>query len=297
MIFQTMVVGSYPLSPNREDIMRNYFMSVDFDPWQVIIRKVINDMLTAGIDILSDGQTRDPFVQLFARKLTGCRVRKRVEIIDDIQFREPITLDDQRYIRSHLPPHKHLKGVITGPYTLAQSCKDTYYHDKKEVAFAFAYALQKEVKGLQTSIDVLGIDEPFFSVSFPEYAHDLIKIINQDTSIPTILHVCGDVSPFFSKIIELPVDSLSHEFKARPQLFDVIQDFSFPQSLCIGCVRSDDTRIEPVEEIIVHINHSLDLFGEKIQYLSPDCGQRVLPYSIAYHKLENLVQAKEALNG
>lgn len=296
MIPQTTIIGSYPLFPSREKIMQNYFHHYRNDIWKPLIQQVLDDLNAAGIDILSDGQTRDPFVQLFTRKLKGCRLRNRVEIIDDIRYSKPITVDDQRYIQSIIPPDKQLKGVITGPYTLTKSCIDLYYHDEQEMAFSFAHALRKEVEELQSSIDILGIDEPFFSVSFPEYAPELIGILTQNISLPTLLHVCGNVLPIIPKIFDLPVNTLSHEFKARPDLFDVFQDFSYPQSVCIGCVRSDDTRIEPVQEIISHIQNALDLLGEKIQYLSPDCGQRSLPRDVAYHKLDNLVQAKEALN-
>ena len=297
MIPQTTIIGSYPLFPNRGKIMQNYFHHSRNDIWKPLIQQVLDDINAAGIDILSDGQTRDPFIQLFARKLKGCRLRNRVEIIDDIGYNKPITVDDQRYIQSIIPPEKKLKGVITGPYTLAKSCIDLYYHDEQEVAFSFANALRNEVEELHSSIDILGIDEPFFSVSFPEYAQDLLDILTKNISLPTFLHVCGNVSSAAPKIFDLPVDILSHEFKARPNLFDIFQDYSYPQSLCIGCVRSDDIRIEPVQEITSHIQHALSLFGEKIQYLSPDCGQRSLPRDVAYHKLDNLVQAKEVLNG
>jgi 5-methyltetrahydropteroyltriglutamate--homocysteine methyltransferase len=297
MIPSTTIIGSYPLFPNRKKIMQNYFHHYRGDLWKPLIQQVLDDLQTAGIDILSDGQTRDPFVQLFARKLKGCRLRNRVEIIDDIEYSTPITVDDQRYIQSIIPPEKKLKGVITGPYTMTKSCIDLYYHDEQDVAFSFAHALRNEVEELQSSIDILGIDEPFFSVSFPEYAQDLIAILTQNLSLPTLLHVCGNVSSAVPNIFDLPVDTLSHEFKARPELLNLFKDFSFPQSLCIGCVQSDDTRIESVKEITSHLQNTLDLFGEKIQYLSPDCGQRSLPRDVAYHKLDNLVQAKEALNG
>ena len=297
MIPRTTIIGSYPLFPNREKIMQNYFHHYRSNSWNPLIQQVLDDLNTAGIDILSDGQTRDPFVQLFARKLKGCRLRNRIEIIDDIEYSKPITVDDQRYIQSIIPPDRQLKGVITGPYTLTKSCIDLYYHDEQEVAFSFAHALRKEVEELQSTIDILGIDEPFFSVSFPEYAQDLIGILTQTLRLPTLLHVCGNVSSAVPKIFDLPVDTLSHEFKARPELFNLFKDFSYPQSLCVGCVRSDDTRIESVKEITSHLQAPLDLFGEKIQYLSPDCGQRSLSRDVAYQKLDNLVQAKEALNG
>ncbi len=39
--------------------------------WNKYINVAVDDMIKAGIDIVSDGQTRDPFVNIFLRKLKG----------------------------------------------------------------------------------------------------------------------------------------------------------------------------------------------------------------------------------
>jgi 5-methyltetrahydropteroyltriglutamate--homocysteine methyltransferase len=278
---------------NTLEIMKQYFSQQPIDDWNRTIEHAVNDMLKAGISIVSDGQTRDPFIELFTRKLKGCRIRARTEIIDSIEYDQPITIDDQKFVRSLLPDDFQLKGVLTGPWTLTCSCVDMYYHDKQKVAYDFASALSKEAQNLSEYVEYISIDEPFFSQSMPDYAYDLINIITRDISIPTILHVCGDITDIIANIIELPVDILSHEFKASPHLLQAFKNYSFKQKLCLGSVRSDDVRIESIEEIIDHITHAYDLFGSQIIHVAPDCGQRLLPQSIAFNKLKNLVQAGE----
>lgn len=295
-MIETTVIGSYPIQPDREGIMKNYFNQKESN-WKKCIEEAVNDLLKAGIDIISDGQTRDPFIQLFARKLEGCRIRARAEIIDEIKFNDPITLEDQKYVKSIIPANKKLKGIITGPYTLTKSCVNLHYDDEERASFDFAHALKEEALHLQKYVDMVDIDEPFFSISYPEYGKELIQIIVKKLSIPVALHVCGDVSGIIPELVEMPVDILCHEFKAHPKLFDAFGDHSFPQYLCIGSVRSDSDQIESVNEIVSHIKKAIDLFGDKVIQISPDCGQRSLPRKIAYKKLENLVKAMEVVNG
>jgi 5-methyltetrahydropteroyltriglutamate--homocysteine methyltransferase len=131
----------------------------------------------------------------------------------------------------------------------------------------------------------------------PEYANELIGTITHHLSCPTRLHACGDVSQIVPRLVELPVDILSHEFKASPHLFKAFQQYACEKKICVGAVRSDDTRVEPVEEIVTHIKKACDIFGEKMVQLAPDCGQRLLPKEVAFQKLKNLAAAGEIING
>jgi len=293
---KTCVIGSYPASIDTMNIMDNYFNQRK-NSWEKIISSCVNDMVDAGINIVSDGQSRDPFVQIFTRKLKGCRIRDRTEIVEKIQFINPITVDDQRYVREILPSKNELIGVLTGPYTLCQSCVDLFYNDEKQIAFDFAKALAKEALNLEKYVDLISIDEPFFSNALPEYGHELIKLITKDISCKTRLHVCGDVSSIVPSLLDMPVDILSHEFKASPHLLDAFRQYSISKNICLGSVRSDDTRVESVEEIITHIKKALSVFDDKIIQIAPDCGQRLLPRDVAFMKLKNLVKAGEKING
>ena len=293
---KTSVIGSYPVFIDTQQAMESYYQE-QVVSWEKYIEQAVHGMLRAGIDLVSDGQTRDPFIQLFTRHLRGCRIRDRTEIVGHVEYSGPITVEDQLFARRLLPRKTGLIGVLTGPFTLTKSSVDLFYHDEKQLCFDFATALRKEAENLQKHVDLISIDEPFFSNQLPEYAKELIGVITKHLSCPTRLHVCGDVSRIVPQLGEMPVDILSHEFKASPFLLDIFREHPCSKKMCVGSVRSDDIRIEPVEEIVTHIQKARDVFGENIVQIAPDCGQRLLPQDVAFQKLSNLAQAGDIING
>ncbi|HWR27828.1 MAG TPA: hypothetical protein VN377_05270 [Candidatus Thermoplasmatota archaeon] len=292
---KTSVIGSYPIPINTQDMMKDYFAEQQTS-WTQYIEQAVHDMTAAGINFVSDGQTRDPFIQLFTRKLKGCRIRERTEIIGPVKYQNPITVPDQIYAKRLLPRHVGLIGVLTGPYTLTKSSVDSFYHDEKELAFDFAKALRKEAELLLKHVDFISIDEPVFCNELPEYAYELIHTITDGLSRPTRLHVCGDVSRIIPQLVDMPVDILSHEFKASPHLFDEFRENPCTKNMCIGAVRSDDILVESVEEIVNHVKKAITIFDGNVVQIAPDCGQRLLPRDIAYQKLKNLAAAGVVLN-
>ena len=292
---ETTVIGSYPIAIDNNTLMDRYFKGETIS-WESPLNEAIQDFLTAGITMIADGQTRDPFITIFARKLEGCRIRSRPEVVDTIGYKEPITLEDLRFVKQQLPPGKKLVGLLVGPHTLSQSVVDLYYHDVKELTFAFAEALHKEAQQMQGLVDMISVDEPFFCMGIPDYAKDIISRAVSGVSVPVRLHACGDVTKVLPDLLELPVDVLSHEFKASPQIMDGFSEYHFSQNICLGCVRSDDSRVEPVEEIVEHIQRAQQVFGEHICQLAPDCGQRLLPRDVAFQKLQHMVLAGERIH-
>jgi 5-methyltetrahydropteroyltriglutamate--homocysteine methyltransferase len=292
----TSVIGSYPITIDTQEIMNQYFTEHPIS-WEPYIKQAIGDMTRAGINLVSDGQTRDPFIQLFTRKLKGCRIRERTEIIGPIQYYTPIIVPDMIYTKHLLPRHVELIGVITGPYTLTKSSVDSFYHDEKQLAFDFATALRKEAEHLIKHVDLISIDEPVFSNELPEYAGELLSTITRGLPCTTRLHVCGDVSGIIPQLIDMPVDILSHEFKASPYLVDAFAQHPCKKNICIGAVRSDDLRVESVEEIVAHVKKAIMVFNGNVVQIAPDCGQRLLPRTIAFQKLKNLADAGAILNG
>lgn len=292
---ETTVIGSYPTNINNFEFIKNFYNS-KITSWNKNIKNAVNDMINAGIDIISDGQTRDPFVNIYYRKIKGIRIRNRPEIIKKIEYDGEITVEDQKYVKKIIPKKTKLIGLIAGPYTLSRSCVDMYYKDEQKLAFDFAKILQKEAKILEKHVDMISIDEPFFSVDYPDYAEELVKIVTKNISCKIRMHICGDVGKIIPKILNLPVDILSHEFKIRPKLFDEFKNYSVDKEICLGSVRSDIKKIEPVEEIFDHIKKGMDIFNGKISQIAPDCGLRTLPQKNAFQKLTNLVKAGEKIN-
>jgi 5-methyltetrahydropteroyltriglutamate--homocysteine methyltransferase len=293
---KTTVIGSYPVEIKNMELMKGYFEQKNVS-WNNYIDFAVNDMIGLGIDMISDGQTRDSFVNIFTRKLSGCRIRDRTEIIDKVEYSGPITIEDQKYVKNKIPEKTQLIGVITGPYTLTKSSIDLFYNNEKNLAFDFASALKQEAIELQKFVDLISIDEPFFSMALPEYGKELISTITKDLKCPTRLHVCGDVSNIVQELSDMPVDVLSHEFKASPKLFNAFKKYNISKNICLGSICSDNIKIETVEEITNHIKKGIEVFGDKITQLAPDCGLRMLPRAVAYQKLKNLVIAGEKVYG
>ena len=293
---KTTVIGSYPIVSDNLELMNDYFNQRNVG-WEKYIKYAVDAQVDAGVDIISDGQTRDPFLNIFYRGIKGCRIRNRPEVIDKVEFKGPITVNDYRYVKTLVPKDHEVIGLIAGPYTLAKSCNNMFYKDEKTLAFDFAEVINQEAKLLVDHVDMISVDEPFFSVSMPDYASELIDVVLDGIDVPRRLHACGNVSDIVANLIDLPVDILSHEFKASPQIFDAFNEYSFKQKICMGSVRSDQDRVEPVEEIVDHIKHGIEVFGSQIGFLSPDCGLRMRTPDVAFQKLKNLVDAKRIVYG
>jgi 5-methyltetrahydropteroyltriglutamate--homocysteine methyltransferase len=293
---ETTVIGSYPVAIDTSSLMQSYYQGI-IPSWKPYIEKAVTSMKNAGITLISDGQTRDPFIHIFIRGLGGCRIRQRAEVIGPIFHNKSITANDLAFVRSILPASSKVLGLLVGPFTLSESVVNSFYSDKKQLAFDFAEALKMEALCIEPYVDMISVDEPFFSNVFPEYAKELISIITKPLSCPTRLHSCGNVSSIISDLVDFPVSILSHEFKATPILFDVFQEYPSSMGICLGSVRSDNQCIESVEEIEKHIQRGKEVFGTQLKQIAPDCGLRMLPSDIAFKKLRNLVQAGENLYG
>ena len=85
--------GGNLLTESQRTDINNYFNGIESN-WDEYIFKAVNDMINAGIDYISDGQIRDPFINLILRKIKGCRIRDRPEIVNKIEYLKPIILED-----------------------------------------------------------------------------------------------------------------------------------------------------------------------------------------------------------
>lgn len=292
-ILRTTVVGSFPSKPSGEDFMSAY---KEFsDPFISTLEDAVNCQKDAGIDIIADGQTRSDMVGLFASSLQGIRMKSRPVIIGPIKYKGPITLDDIHRVRELAGDGCSIKGIITGAHTMANSCVDEHYGNIEALSYDFADALAKEASNLDEVVDMIQVDEPFFTVNYPEYGKELVEIIFKGVSVEKCLHVCGNVAPIFESLSEIKLDILDHEFAANPELLDVIREYDFEQMLGYGCVRSDINEAESVGTIAERIKRGIDIFGEDKLLLDPDCGLKQLNREIAIMKLNNMVKARDVV--
>lgn len=289
----TTVIGSYPVRLDGTEYAKAYFGEVEVHAVEDAIEQAVEKQVDAGIDIVSDGQTRGNFVNIYARNFRGVVIQDRPVVLDEMEYMGPSTVDDQMRARELLPDGVQLKGIITGPYTMAKNSVDRHYGSVEELAYAYADGLAVEAEALDDIVDYVQVDEPFFSVDYPEYGGELLEKVLGGVKKPRMLHVCGDVSHVFGKFTEFNVDVLEHEFAANPQLWDTVKEVDFDQKLGVGVVRSDLNDVESVEEIEARMKNAVDHVDADKLLFNPDCGLRNLSPEAAFNKLKNMVAARD----
>ncbi|ATZ60973.2 MAG: methionine synthase [Methanosarcinales archaeon Met12] len=293
----TTVVGSYPPKLDITDIYA--LMRGAKDPVRSAIEVAVNDQTKAGVQLISDGQVRADFVTLFAGNIPGFKVKGgRPNIVDYVTPPEkPVAVDD--YIFAKSITKCEVKGIVTGPSTLAYASvvdeKAPYKsNDDPELIYDIAGAQAMEIMALiKAGAKVVQIDEPVFSVGMDlETAIPALNGVIKGVKVP-VVHVCGDIRSIFKKLLELNVSVLDHEFTNTANLEVMEREIIEAHDVHIGygCVDSNSMEVEPVEVIEKRILAAVEKLGAKNIWIDPDCGLRNLTRESAFAKLSNMVQA------
>ena len=293
----TTVVGSYPPKPDTNDIYA--LMRGEKDPVRSSIEVAVNDQTKAGVQLISDGQVRADFVALFAGNIPGFNIEGgRPNIVDYVAPPEkPMMADDYIFARSIAKCD--VKGIVTGPSTLAHASvvdEEAPYksNDDPELIYDIAEAQAMEIMALvKAGAKVVQVDEPVFSVGMDlETAIQAVNKMIKGVKTP-VVHVCGDIRDIFKKLLELNVSVLDHEFTNTANLGVMEREVIEAHDMRIGygCVNSNSMEVEPVEVIEKRILAAVEKLGARNIWIDPDCGLRNLTRESAFAKLSNMVQA------
>lgn len=290
----TTVVGSYPsdgLPPKRA------------------IQRAVEDQIAAGIDVISDGQMRGDMISTFAERIPGFRKADDGvwEIVDALdQPDAPITAVDFAFARSLAWGRAEVKGIVTGPITLALSCRvspQAPYSEPGDPALLLRLSeiLAREVAALVAAgARVVQVDEPALGATLssgrltPELTYDALRDLAALPRLPA-LHSCGDVRAVASELLILPFSLLDIENTAIPNLAAVDPDqLDFAtMRLGVGCVNTQSEEVETVEVIRERIQSARALLAPERLWISPDCGLGMLPREAARAKLARMVAATQ----
>jgi 5-methyltetrahydropteroyltriglutamate--homocysteine methyltransferase len=281
----TTVVGSYP-------VVRGKGLRALIDPLQPAVETAVADQLEAGIDIISDGQVRGDMIGMIAGALPGIKHRDVTGVVRAPQ--KPITLADTRYA---LTRHPKVKGILTGPSTLAHGLRiaTPSYRNKAELALDIAQALATEARALEDAgVTLIQIDEPILSTGAADLhaAQQAVQTITSVVRVPTCLHVCGDLSAVIDDVLRIRVNILDFEFANNPANRELIGGKDLGgRTLGYGVVDSSDPGVESVEVIEKRIREAVDRFDPATLLIDPDCGLRMLTREAAFGKLRNMAAA------
>ena len=320
------VVGSYPAitcKPEKPTEKIKDLLGL-YDKYECGVKRAVQDQLNAGIDIVSDGQIRGDMIEIFINKMYGFDGRM---VTGKIEYAEPITLKDLKYASRLIrrkqatdtsltgSPEKKsgkgIKGIITGPCTIASSIRvEQCYSDKKDknLIYDLAMALRKEALTIEKHVTMIQIDEPILSTGYYDLdlARNAVGIITKDITVPTAMHVCGDIMSVSEELNEFNVDILDHEFASNRKNLAILENIK--KDIGFGCVDTKQKTVDSVDAIKNLIIEGIEILKnrddidrkkaiknmlDKHVLIDPDCGMRLLPIDSAYQKLKNMVTAAE----
>src|SRR5689334_1917657 len=220
-LLPTTVVGSYPqpewlldragLLKHRVPRVRTPELWRVADPWLAqaqddATRLAIRDQERAGIDIVTDGEIRrESYSNKFANALEGVDLEHPGSTISrmgtptpvprvsgPIRRKHAVEVDDLRFLRAQTD--RAIKITLPGPFTLSKQAQDEHYGDPRDLALAYADAVNAEVRDLfAAGADVVQLDEPWLQAHPAQAKAFGVEAINRalrDITGSTCVHLC-----------------------------------------------------------------------------------------------------------
>lgn len=316
MSFYATITGTYPpLKPPSEPLTEQ--QTIDS------VRNALRDQIGANVDkdinwIFVDGQPQSDIVGIFARGLGLIGDGLPYRIKDRIKPRErsvtSFTLKAAAsFLREQGLVGAQLKAHITGPTLMAESCflntEETpeRYQDTSEgfrqLTLDFAEALAQEVRLLQQETELplvfIQIDEPTLAYGADlTLARDAVGIITKVATVPTILHVCGNVRDILEQLLTFPVNILNVEgrhIRMLPWLNrNRLQESG--KKLALGCFPVNTRAVPHIHSLERELLFDKDRYGpEHIWGITPDCGLRMSDFETAKSYLKCLTEVAQRI--
>ncbi|MBI3326572.1 MAG: methionine synthase [Nitrospinae bacterium] len=307
----TTTVGSFP-KPAYLLKARNQFGRGEISRGELFelekraTREVIQLQEELGLDILVDGELyRGDMVAFFAEQMEGFaesglvrsygnRYYRKPIVVGPVKRPKPITVEWFQFAQSLT--QKPVKGMLTGPYTIAEWSFDEYYPDRRPLVLDLAYLIHEEALDLEKAgAHCIQIDEPAIHTRPAEdleLAIEAMAIVTDRLKARTITHICyGDVPRIYPDMLRLAVDELDLAMKnTNYELLDLFQRIPFTKEIGFGVIDAHNHRIETVEEVIDGIKRALEVLRPEQIYVYPDCGLKTRTWEEARQKLAVMVE-------
>ena len=329
MLFPTSLVGSYPQPEwliDRVKLSKQVPRVRADDLWLVPPDKrevaqddatilAIRDQERAGLDIITDGeQRRESYSNRFATALEGIDTEKPgttinrsgrpipvPRVVGPIRRKHAVELRDLKVLRVNTD--RTIKATVPGPFTMGKQAQDDYYKDEAAVAFAYADAVNAEIKDLfAAGADVVQIDEPWMQ-QHPDKARQYgLKALNRalDGVAGTVaVHLCfgyaavvHDKPAGYSFLAELEgarAQQVSIE-AAQPKLDLAILRQLPSKTIILGVIDLADMTVETPQIVAERIRRALAHIPAERVVVAPDCGMKYLPRAVAFAKMKAMAE-------
>jgi 5-methyltetrahydropteroyltriglutamate--homocysteine methyltransferase len=277
-------------------------------------RLAVQDMERAGVDVITDGEMRrESYSNRFATALAGLDLDEPgvaldrtghpnpvPRVVGPIRRSRAVEVRDVEFLRSLT--RRRIKITVPGPFTMAQQAQNDHYADDRSLAFAYADAVNEELRDLKAAgADVVQIDEPYLQAR-PEparaYAVEAIDRALRGIGGDTVLHTCFGYAhvvherpagyPFLAELNDCAATQLSLE-AAQPGLDPDVLRALPDKVIVLGVVDLGAEEVETAETVAGRIRRALEVVPPDRLVVAPDCGMKYLPRERAFAKLEAMV--------
>ena len=286
-------------------------------------RLAVQDMERAGVDVITDGEMRrESYSNRFATALDGVDLDEPgvaldrtghenpvPRVVGPIRRREPVEVRDVQFLRSITD--RRIKITVPGPFTMTHQAQDDHYGDERNLALAYADAVNAELRDLKAAgADVVQIDEPYLQARpepAREYAVEAVDRALDGIEGDTVLHTCFGYAhivhdrpsgyPFLRELNECAASHLSLE-AAQPDLEPEVLRELPDKVIVLGVLDLGSDEAETPEVVAGRIRRALEVLPPERLVVAPDCGMKYLPRELAFRKLEAMVEgARLAADG
>jgi 5-methyltetrahydropteroyltriglutamate--homocysteine methyltransferase len=313
----TTSVGSFPKPPElmearsrfrRGAISRDALAAAEAKATQEVI--ALQEEL--GLDILVHGEMeRGDMVAYFAEHWDGFELSLPVRSYGNRYYQKPVVtgtvgrrgpLTVAAWEAAQALTEKPVKGMLTGPYTIADWSFNQAYPDRRSLVLDLARLVRDEALALEAAgCPIIQIDEPAISTRPEELplAIEAMGIVTEPLHVRTVSHICyGDFEKIYPALLDLPVTQLDLEAANRDfELLDLLGRHPWPQDkeLALGVVDVHRHRLESQEDIRNGILRALEIVPAERLYIDPDCGLKTRTWDEARAKLDILARTVQAV--
>jgi 5-methyltetrahydropteroyltriglutamate--homocysteine methyltransferase len=335
MLFPTTLVGSYPQPDwliDRQQLAARFPPRVRArelwrvgEPWlrqaqDDATRLAIHAQEAAGLDILTDGETRrESYSNHFATALDGIDIdrpgtapgrsgRPNVvpRVVGPLRRVRAVGVEDVRFLRAHTT--RPIKITVPGPFTMAQQAQNDYYPSDEAMAMAYAAAVNEEIRDLfAAGADIVQVDEPYMEArpaAARQYGLAALDRALAGAAGTTAVHICFGYASMvpgrpaaYAFLAEL-AGSSCHQVSietAQAKLDCAVLARLPGKQIMVGCLDLGDPAVETPGAVAARIRRALDHVEPARVVLAPDCGMKYLPREVAFGKLRSMVAAAEML--
>jgi 5-methyltetrahydropteroyltriglutamate--homocysteine methyltransferase len=277
-------------------------------------RLAVQDMERAGVDIVTDGEMRrESYSNRFATALDGVDLDRPgvaldrtghenpvPRVVGAIRRTRPVEVRDVQFLRAIT--ERRIKITVPGPFTMTQQAQNDHYANERELALAYAEAVNEELRDLKAAgADIVQIDEPYLQARpepAREYAVEAIDRALEGIDGETVLHTCFGYAaivhdrpsgyPFLAELNACAATHVSLE-AAQPNLDPQVLRALPDKTIVLGVLDLGSPEVEPAETVAERVRRALEVVPPERLVVAPDCGMKYLPRELAFRKLEAMV--------